>query len=52
MKRVLMIEDNENNRYLTRFILEKNGYEVIEAVDGYSTPRHRRHGGHEEDKGI
>ncbi|MCK5051383.1 MAG: response regulator [Candidatus Cloacimonetes bacterium] len=34
MKRVLVIEDNENNLYLIRFILEKNGYEVIEARDG------------------
>ena len=36
MKRVLIIEDNENNRYLAKFILEKNGYEVIEAVNGIS----------------
>ena len=34
MKRVLVIEDNENNLYLVRFILEKNGYEVLEARDG------------------
>lgn len=36
MKRVLVIEDNENNLYLIRFILEKNGYEVIEAMTGKS----------------
>lgn len=31
-----MEEDNGTNRYLTRFILEKNGYDVIEAVKGIS----------------
>ena len=31
---ILLIEDNENNRYLTTFILEKHGYEVFQAVDG------------------
>jgi CheY-like chemotaxis protein len=34
MKRILVIEDNESNLYLTRFILEKNGYQVIEAREG------------------
>jgi len=34
MKRILVIEDNEANLYLTRFILEKNGYQVIEAREG------------------
>ncbi len=34
MKRILVIEDNEQNCYLTRFILEKNGDDVIEARDG------------------
>jgi CheY-like chemotaxis protein len=32
--RVLLIEDNEQNRYLTTFLLEKNGYSVISAADG------------------
>ena len=36
MKRVLVVEDNETNMYLIRFMLEKNGYEVIEAKDGVS----------------
>lgn len=31
---VLLIEDNEKNRYLTTFILEKYGYEVVQAEDG------------------
>lgn len=31
---VLLIEDNEQNRYLTTFLLERNGYHVICAVDG------------------
>jgi two-component system, cell cycle response regulator DivK len=34
MKIILVIEDNENNRYLIGFILRKNGYEVIEARTG------------------
>lgn len=31
---VLLIEDNEANRYLARFILEKNGFEVVQAANG------------------
>ena len=34
MKRILLVEDNEANLYLIRFMLEKHGYEVIEARDG------------------
>ena len=34
MKKVLVVEDNETNLYLVRFILEKNGLEVIEARGG------------------
>ena len=36
MKRVLVVEDNETNLYLIRFILQKSGFEVIEAKDGAS----------------
>ncbi|MCA9935586.1 MAG: response regulator [Ardenticatenaceae bacterium] len=32
--KILVIEDNEQNLYLTRFILEANGYEVVAARDG------------------
>lgn len=32
--KVLVIEDNEQNMYLVTFILEKSGYEVIQAQDG------------------
>ncbi|HAA02997.1 MAG TPA: response regulator [Syntrophobacteraceae bacterium] len=32
--RVLLIEDNEQNRYLTTFLLEKHGFEVVSAADG------------------
>jgi len=32
--RILVIEDNEQNIYLVTFILEKNGYEVVQARDG------------------
>jgi two-component system cell cycle response regulator DivK len=34
MKKVLIIEDNENNLYLMRKIVQKMGYNVIEARDG------------------
>lgn len=33
-RRVLLVEDNEDNRRVYRTILEHYGYEVIEAVDG------------------
>ena len=32
--KILVIEDNEQNLYLTTFILEKRGYEVIQASEG------------------
>jgi len=31
---ILLIEDNEQNRYLATFLLEKHGYRVEAAVDG------------------
>ena len=31
---VLLIEDNDANRYLARFLLEKNGLNVIQAKNG------------------
>ncbi len=34
MKKILVVEDNETNMYLINFILEKNGYEVIQARTG------------------
>ena len=34
MKRILVVEDNETNLYLIKFMLNKSGYEVIEAMDG------------------
>ena len=36
MKKVLVIEDNETNLYLMRTILQKLGFQVIEAQDGFS----------------
>ncbi len=33
---VLLIEDNEQNRYLLTFLLEKSGYAVVSALDGPS----------------
>ncbi len=32
--KILIIEDNEQNLYLLSFLLEKNGYEVIQSKDG------------------
>ena len=32
--KILVIEDNETNLYLIRFMLNKSGYEVIEAMEG------------------
>lgn len=32
---ILLIEDNEQNRYLATFLLEKHGYRVISAEDGH-----------------
>lgn len=31
---ILLIEDNEQNRYLATFLLEQRGYKVISAEDG------------------
>ncbi len=31
---ILMIEDNEQNRYLATFLLERHGYDVVSAADG------------------
>jgi two-component system cell cycle response regulator DivK len=31
---VLLIEDNEQNRYLVTFLLEQNGYAVVSVADG------------------
>jgi CheY-like chemotaxis protein len=32
--RILMIEDNESNAYLARFLLERRGHEVMVALTG------------------
>jgi len=32
--RILIIEDNEQNLYLTGFILRRHGHEIVEARDG------------------
>ncbi len=34
MKKVLVVEDNDDNLYLIMFILKKGGFEVIEARNG------------------
>jgi two-component system, cell cycle response regulator DivK len=33
-KKILYIEDNEQNLYLVKFLMEKHGYEVSAAMDG------------------
>ncbi|CAN5924022.1 response regulator [soil metagenome] len=33
-RRILVIEDNEQNRYLVTFLLERSGYVVSSAADG------------------
>lgn len=34
MKTILVVDDNEDSRELVRKILKKEGYQIIEAVDG------------------
>lgn len=36
MNTILIIEDNEQNLYLVKYILEKNDYTVFSAMDGQS----------------
>jgi len=33
-EKILLVEDNPQNRYLVTFLLEKSGFEVIAAEDG------------------
>jgi two-component system, cell cycle response regulator DivK len=33
-RRILLIEDNENNRYLVSFLLQAHGWEVVPASSG------------------
>lgn len=35
-RKILVIEDNEQNLYLVRYILEQSNYEVFAALDGQS----------------
>jgi two-component system, cell cycle response regulator DivK len=35
-KRILLIEDNEQNRYLVTYLMQSRGFEVTHAVDGPS----------------
>lgn len=34
MKTILVVDDNEDSRELVKKILKKQGYEIIEAIDG------------------
>ena len=42
--RILMIEDNESNAYLARFLLERRGHEVVVAASGAEGVRVARAG--------
>lgn len=33
-KRILLIEDNEQNRYLASFLMQARGWEIVQAEDG------------------
>lgn len=33
-RRIVLIEDNENNRYLVSFLLQAHGWEVVHAANG------------------
>ncbi|MDO9165994.1 MAG: response regulator [Rhodoferax sp.] len=33
-KRILLIEDNEQNRYLASFLMQARGWEMVQAEDG------------------
>jgi len=35
-RKVLIIEDNEQNLYLETYLLEKNGFDVVSAEDGFN----------------
>ncbi len=35
-KRILLIEDNEQNRYLAAFLMQARGWEMVHAEDGPS----------------
>ncbi len=38
-KHVLIIEDNEQNMYLMTFLLERSGFAVVQAMDGWEGVR-------------
>lgn len=43
--KVLVVEDNEQNLYLVRFLLERDGWEVVAAFDGPRALAEARRGG-------
>lgn len=34
MKKILIVEDNEKNLYMMKFLLEYKGYQIVSAIDG------------------
>ena len=44
-QRILLVEDNENNRYLARYLLERAGFEIEVATDGKQGLEKARAGG-------
>ncbi len=41
-RRILVVEDDPQNMYLARFLLERAGYEVVPALDGEEAVRAAR----------
>ncbi len=63
MEKILIVEDNETNLYLVRFILETSMHDTIVARNGdqgaagpdyygHPTHGHQRAGAHEKNKGL
>lgn len=46
MARILLVEDNENNIYLVRYLLESRGHSIEVAVSGAQALDAARRGGH------
>ena len=42
-RRILLVEDTEDNRQIVRDVMESVGYELIEAEDGAAGERHHNH---------
>lgn len=43
MEKILLVEDNENNRYLEQFLLEREGFTIVTATNGYQALEEASH---------